>query len=359
MKFSQRLAGQAKDILIITVITVGLLEIFGIFVKPNEYFWDFRNLFVSKDSFRTIEENGLWTYKPDSTILSASIYHFFGIGWIEWRCSFRTNKFGFVDTNYNDENSVGYLVLGDSFTVGQGGCPWLTRDRLQSGSFPKIINAALEGIGLEEMEKISAWLEKQVKVKNLVLIAISNDFKRAFTPWLWRDHQSCLNDGICDPFLDTYWGVPYDISDASLYAMSRKKAAIRHTFFGFFGRLDGALTYYSFTYNVIRKLYSRVTPPKPPIDWLWTAAHFSKGFESVRRLKQRFPEMKIILVPQRDEVGLFGLENFDTKVVKTFLDANGYEWKECPLGMGDYMPIDGHPNQLGYEKIFKCFSSLL
>jgi len=69
--------------------------------------------------------------------------------------------------------------------------------------------------------------------------------------------------------------------------------------------------------------------------------------------------MKIILVPQRDELGLLGVENFDTKVVKTFLDANGYEWKECPLGMGDYMPIDGHPNRIGYEKIFKCFSNSL
>ena len=359
MKFSQRLTGAAKDTFIITMITVGLLEGFGIFVKPNEYFWDFGNPFVSKNAFRTIEDNGLWTYRPDSKIFSASIYHFFSLGWIEWRCSFKTNKFGFVDTNYNGEDSVDFLVLGDSFTQGQGGCPWLTRDRLQSGSFPKIINAGLEGIGVTEMEKISTWLEKQVKVKNLVLIAISNDFKRAFVPWLWRGQEKCLNDGICDNFLNKYWGVDYDISDASLYEISRQKAAIRQNFFGFLGQLDGELTYYSFTYNAIRKLYLRMTPPKPPIDWQWTAAHFSKGFDSVARLKQRFPEMKIILVPQRDELGLLGVENFDTKVVKTFLDANGYEWKECPLGMGDYMPIDGHPNRIGYEKIFKCFSNSL
>src|SRR5208283_834199 len=168
MKFSPKLVGVAKDILIIMLITTAFIEGLGLFIKPNEYFWDFRNLFVSKNGFRTIEENGLWTYKPNSTVFSASIYHFFSLGWIEWRCAFKTNRFGMIDTNYNVEDSVDYLVLGDSFTEGQGGCPWLARDKLQSGSLPTIINAGLQGAGVQEMEQISAWLEKQVRVKNLV-----------------------------------------------------------------------------------------------------------------------------------------------------------------------------------------------
>jgi len=358
MKFSQKLEGVAKDVLIITLITTGFIEGLGFFTKPNEYFWDFRNLFVSKYGFRTLEENGLWTYKPNSTIFSASVYHFFGHGgWIEWRCAFKTNSFGFIDTNYDGKDSVDYLVLGDSFTEGQGGCPWLTRDKLPSGSFPTIINAGLQGAGVQQMEQISAWLEKQVSVKHLVLIVISNDFKRPFVPWLWRGQEACLNEGSCDPSLNYWWGVDYDVSDASLYAMSRQKAAKRNI--TFFRKLDAALTYYSFTYNLIRKVFLRISLFQPQIDWKEMAAQFSRSFEAAARLKHRFPDMKILLVSQRDEIGVFGLENFDTKVVKAFFVANDYDWKECQLGMGDYMPIDCHPNQQGYAKIFTCFSKLL
>jgi hypothetical protein len=77
------------------------------------------------------------------------------------------------------------------------------------------------------------------------------------------------------------------------------------------------------------------------------------------RLKRRFPGMKVILVPQRDEVGFLGVENWDTKFVKAFLVQQGFDWQFCKIGMGDYMPIDGHPNGSGYEKLLACLDKAL
>jgi len=69
--------------------------------------------------------------------------------------------------------------------------------------------------------------------------------------------------------------------------------------------------------------------------------------------------MRIVLVPQKDEVGLLGVENVDTQIVKAFLQSQHFDWQFCPLSADDYMPIDGHPNKQGYEKMLACLRNVL
>lgn len=98
---------------------------------------------------------------------------------------------------------------------------------------------------------------------------------------------------------------------------------------------------------------------RQPISQTELISQLEPAFHSMLRLKRRFPGMKVILVPQRDEVGLLGVENMDTKFVKSFLVQQGFDWQFCKIGMGDYMPIDGHPNATGYEKLLSCLDKAL
>ena len=64
-------------------------------------------------------------------------------------------------------------------------------------------------------------------------------------------------------------------------------------------------------------------------------------------------------IPQRDEVGLLGRGNLDTMRMRQALAERNIEYTTCPLGMRDYMPIDGHPSARGYEKIRSCLFAVL
>src|SRR4051812_17947608 len=120
---------KSGQLLLVLTITITMIELAGLWIGNNGYFWENRQLFVSLDAMRPIGHAGLWTYRPNDTVVSAATYRLSSMeAWVEYRCTLRTNRFGLTDTNVDlDTAAVDFLVLGDSFLEGQGGCPWLTR----------------------------------------------------------------------------------------------------------------------------------------------------------------------------------------------------------------------------------------
>jgi hypothetical protein len=86
---------------------------------------------------------------------------------------------------------------------------------------------------------------------------------------------------------------------------------------------------------------------------------FDQNFRSLNNMRSKYPSLKIVLIPQRDEVGLLGHKNKDTDLVEKYLYSNGIPYSVCPLGITNYMPIDGHPNKSGYQKIFRCIQEII
>ena len=76
-------------------------------------------------------------------------------------------------------------------------------------------------------------------------------------------------------------------------------------------------------------------------------------------MAKRYPNLKVILVPQKDEFGLLGTQNRDTSFVLAKLKELDIHHSVCQLSYADYMPIDGHPNKIGYNKIFNCLSEFI
>ena len=104
-----------------------------------------------------MEENGAIRHLPDQEVREVAVYE----GEIEYDIRFRTNNFGFIDeidyeptSGNSDKRSV--VFVGDSFTAGTGGGPWVAelRERVIKYSDEVLIyNLGLVGAGFEHFYK--------------------------------------------------------------------------------------------------------------------------------------------------------------------------------------------------------------
>ena len=349
-----RIKKQFLHLLIILLVIIGLLEIIGLFVFDNRYYWNSRYLNYSESALtnQTIEYQGksvvFWKYRPNEEVRTSAVYADFLGAKIEYDCKFTTNRLGFIDAG-NPDAPVDFLILGDSFTEGQGGCPWLTKKALESDKELKqfnLLNGGLQGTGIQAFEKVLAFHEQSVDLKNVIIIAISNDFKRG-DAFAWPLENPCYRALDCDQ--DDYWYfTKKNISDTALKQQAINRRMDRKP------SLKQEISRYSFTWFVYQKLAGILRSTQKP-----SLTAYEANFAALERIKAKYPNMALILVPQRDEVGLFGRENFDTQYVKQFLQKKGIAFSSCELEAGDYMPIDGHPNALGYEKLMGCVKAYL
>lgn len=355
-----------KSTLLVLGISILLLELVGLLIPSNHYYWNNRQLFASQDAFRPIGENGLWTYQPNSQIQTASTYFLTKQhGWLEYRCNLQTNSLGLTQTNYTGQKQADFLVLGDSFTEGLGGCPWLTKENLEKEKVNgTVINGGLQGGGIANFELLTRWLEPQVQIKNLILVVISNDFKRGLIANAWKNHDGCLKEGKCsdNPEEDFVWGYDPKASDEQILEIGRRRFAFASSNHKQSATLHNLLDYHSFTYRLFLQYQAVFTKPKHPPE---TAEQLASGpliqgnFAALNALRSRYPDLQLILIPQRDEVGLLGSPNLDTQVVKQRLTQDQVPFSQCDLSSADYMPIDGHPNQQGYQKILGCVINVM
>lgn len=338
------------------ISTLLLIEVVGLFIGDNKYFWLNRSLFISQDAFRSIGDGGLWTYVPDRTIETAATYHLSRFEhWLEYRCRFETNALGLIKTNADTRGNVDVLVLGDSFTEGHGGCPWLTEATLKDTPYT-VMNGGLQSNGIADFELLEAWLSESVSIKELVIVAISNDFKRVPAPDRFNTEGACLKTGDCALDNRSWWGIDNAVTDKDLLAVGRKRYAAK-------GRsakkqIQDTLTFRSFTYQLYTVFFHRFNnlaqKPSQRRDRL-----YQTNFDALARLQEKYPRLRVIMVPQKDEVGLMGRRNFDTIAALEFMDSANIPYKHCPLDRGDYMRIDGHPNADGYKKLFNCVTTVM
>ena len=358
MNWTRSILGILKYIFITSFTALLLFEIIGLFIFDNRYFWEQRYLYYSEDPIvnELSGEKGFWKYKPNSTIRFAAVYADAVSADVEYDCIFNTNKFGFIDTGY-EYGDVDYLVLGDSFTEGHGGCPWLTKSKIQNDDYLSkisLINGGLQGGGILTFEQILTYFKGQLDIDNLVIIAISNDFKRrdSFT---WDIDSICYTKKMCNESNSWHY-VPLNSSKSDLINNSLVRRSEKGNEF------VNEVLEYSFTYRLFSEyrkiLKNQYNDPAASFDENLLDG-FQSNFEAMKRIKTIFPNVKIILVPQRDEVGLLGRKNADSLIVEEFLSSNYIDFEWCSIVGNDYMSKDGHPNKRGYEKMFQCLKNTI
>lgn len=324
------------------------------------YYWQYRFQFISPDVLEN-RGDGVWTYRPHSAIREAAVY---GLpsGFskepkltVEYDCRMRSNNLGLLGDNDIAPGTPVTLVLGDSFTSGQGGCPWFSRLQARRPQ-DRLLNGGLLGTGVDQWWRLLELLGKQgVVVERVLLIAISNDLKRK--AWNWTEADlNCIDKGHCTVEGAYAWqGVGANETQAELIDRTRARYAKRfghYSIWSFGGlNLEHHSMFLKFLHTAIdnvaaMKKAARGGGPLPETD------------AALRAFKASGVPVGVLMVNQRNEVGPLGNEA-DAKAAEAVLTAHALPFTWCRLGETDFLAVDGHPTSAGYDKVVVCADQAL
>lgn len=343
------------NIIIIGLITLFTFEMIGFLAISNgSYFWEHRYLFVSIPNYRLLN-NGIMTFQPNTTIRQAATYKL--PGWddavLEYDCSFGTNEYGFTKTAQIGTKYYDYLLLGDSFLEGHGGCSWINEKTVKYLD-KTYFNSGIQGIGIEQMNINREFLEEHIEFGNVIILAVSEDFIRPINNEWISNRENCLVHGNCE-FQKESWWATNNFQSSNLINISDSWSNIRHKKISSIQLLNFYLSKYSLTYELIYLVHNKLITGKPN-------KHHAQGSEpqvidgNIRALMmilEAYPQARLYLIPQRDEVR-FHTKNLTTKIVTEKLDRMAIAYSWCNISSNDYMPYDGHLNKDGYKELFDC-----
>ncbi len=335
--------------LVLTEIGLRLL-----YSDPDTYF-DHRYLFARPQTFQNVTDT-FWTYGPAEEMRNVAVYGFSDRDFhVEYDCTSPINSLGLPQEEEIPQGARVFALIGDSYTLGSGGCPWVPRLQARYPDIP-FLNGGLLGTGIAHWQGLLKYLRRHdIRPDPVLIIAISNDFVRP--PWIWQaDQLACLNEGrACDD--DLWYPLPATAGPDDLTAIAKERARRRHPQTGPVLRLwrwferSSYVVKWAKRNSLIRPLLKRNKKNRP----VRIVPQAQTALDDFRALGV---PLHILMIPQRDEVGL-KRKNFTSRQVENLLAKNAIDFSWCPLTAEDYMPLDAHPNRQGYDKIIACIARLI
>jgi len=270
------------------------------------------------------------SYKPDAEVeLRTYFPDAAGNLTLEYECTYRTDALGFASNDAKFQDSQ-ILILGESFTVGLGGCDWLSG--LDRDVRSKVYAAAHPGLGPAHWRDIVADLEKLGKVQSILIIMITDDVFRRL--WKYSDAAiACLDrQSTCDGQIH----LPItDDADRVLAERSRQPTL----------SVLGRLKYY---FPASAALVSALKPAPAEQSEVMKAS-----VDILKRLSSKY-KTKIIWVSEWREVV--------TSVpwtAKLARELEGLDVHRCRLPAEGFLPRDRHPNAAGYSVLRDCVEATI
>jgi hypothetical protein len=312
--------------------------------------WNQRAIFF--DGPDTIFENhgDIFTYVPHTDIRNVTAFFSEDDFSIEYDYHFRTNNFGLVqDADIMTERET-LLLLGDSFTEGQGADPWF---RLVSPKIDELgyqaVNGGLLATGFQQWLKLERYLAgKELRIRKLVVLFISDDYRRPIThipPAVLR----CLSaPPLCREEESYFYRLP-PREELSLW-IAKVRTARGPELIWFKARAAALLpaSYSVYKYFSMSKHFERAEQE----------SHAAIG----ELIGTYGPEnVAFIHLPQKDEIST-GPNSIGSKARRSIQEERGrlYDgFKLCRLTATDYYPNDDHPNSGGYAKIAACVNNII
>jgi hypothetical protein len=292
-------------------------------------------------------QGDIFTYVPHSDIRNLTIFFSDNGFEVEYDYHFRTNNFGLVQDADITPGQASVLLLGDSFTEGQGAEPWF---RLVSPEIEKLgyqaINGGLRGTGFEHWLKLERYLAaNDVQIRKLVVLFISDDYQRPvrnFDPGELR----CISTlTLCRGAESYYYRLPPPDELSSWIAKIRADRATITKRIWFKTRVEALLPG---SYQVYKFLSERSVPAE------------QQSRAAIAELIRLYgPENVVFMhLPQEGEIN--GLKDLGLRTRHSIEEAGGKlfdGFKLCRLTARDYYSNDGHPNRSGYAKIAFCVTN--
>ena len=317
------------------------------------YQWDRRIMFF--DGAGSIFENhgDVFTYVPHDDIRSLTVYFSDRSFDVEYDYRFHTNNYGLVQDADVVASRPSLLLLGDSFTEGQGAAPWFRQLAAanRSNSY-QLVNGGLLATGFAQWRLLDRHLQAfDVNVKKLVVIFISDDFTR-LPGTVSETVLRCLSSSaFCGEQSDYYRlpparELPQWVDDVR--ALRTADVGPVHHF------LRRALDVLPATHQVYHYVKAKLFLDE-------SAAKQESRVAIFAFIKEHGADnVAFVHLPQKDETR--GLNALGLEARRAINDAGGklYDgFAICGLGAADYHIHDGHPNARGYDKIARCVGDVV
>ena len=292
----------------------------------------------------------IFTYLPHSKIRNLTAF-LTDRGFVtEYDYRFETNNFGLVQDADIAPQRDSLLLLGDSFTEGEGAEPWF---RLVSPAIEKLgyqpINGGVMGTGFEQWLKLDRYLAaKNIAARKVLVIFISDDYHRS----VWNiplPAFACLSASpLCEAGKSYLYRLP---PPEELPSWIAKIRAAR-------GPMKPRL-----------KLSAAALMPASYSVYIYLQdlARFSGAergsHDAIAELIKLYGRNNIAFLhlPQKNEVG-HGPNSIGLRARLAIEEAGGNlfdGFKLCKLTESDYYTNDDHPNKAGYTKIAACATRVI
>ena len=295
----------------------------------------------------------IFTYSPNSTIRTSAYYENGSGLHKEYDYQFKTNNFGFVQKRDIEKERPSILVLGDSFTEGQGATPWFYELEESSNKDIQLINGGLFGTGFAQWKLLHDQLvDSSIRVNKVVVPFISDDYQRKV--WNFSDRLlNCFEDAAKCQGNEGYFPLPKSVDTESFVSNLRKfrdteyaekQAKKERSFFRqYFPRIH-------FIGGYIKNEYKLRFKNANPAAIAYLSEKYGKNIVFIHLPTKE--ELERGNAP--DHMGQLAREkilNTGSKLVDGF--------NVCGLETKDYFVNDPHPNPEGYKKIAQCVDKVM
>jgi hypothetical protein len=170
------LGTNALIIIISFVITLLFIEISYQSFFADDYH-NKRFLFITKPSL--LDQNKSFGYNKNTWVREIAVYGNGKKFHIEYDTSFITNNIGLVQKNSFDQQKKSIVIIGDSFTQGQGTTPWFYQleDDWKNNEY-QLINLGIIGTGIMQWKDTLQWFSSMGEIQQIVICCISDDWVR-------------------------------------------------------------------------------------------------------------------------------------------------------------------------------------
>jgi hypothetical protein len=316
-------------------------------VFPPLYDWDRRILFFDGPDSIFRNWGPIFTYVPNAQIFTRAIY-FSGSSYsTEYAYKFKTNNFGLVQDRDLVRGVKSILLLGDSFTEGQGAEPWFRQVAPQIERLNyQPINGGLLGTGFLHWWELEQSLSANgIALAKLIIIFISDDFRRG----IWNFSEARL---------DCFRSISFCLGNEEFLRLP-PAPEFEHWVAKISTGRDSALPA---TYAVYRFLLDAIRVP-PPTN-LPQLERVTKRVKAViNKMVEKYGRENVLFIqlPQKEELKGTILPN--GVLAQKLIRESGARYTDgtslCGLDVSDFLVRDGHPNQKGYSKIAKCVAQII
>jgi len=317
-------------------------------IAPEKYYF-----LDTPQHFR--DQHSEFGYAAFSTNREVAIYSRGDHAWVEHDVSFTANNAGLVQRKDIDPTKSHVVVVGDSFTQGQGASPWFYELENELQGLP-LANLGVIGTGVLHWEKAVDWFQKHVAdVDMVVVIFIASDFSRPY--WFAKSSpnelQFCYEFACSTIFTKLLDAAPLDLAQRRREVSQRQgpiSVGDAHSIgAGFRTQLMKTRTG-SMLVAVLRS--TRSAPWK----------HFEANKAGLQALLARHKVAFALHLPEKGEAAE-GKWSATSLEIKGFISTMKLRYvdglERCALNVSDFRSFDPHPNPTGYRKIKECVLVLL